>query len=132
MDFLLPGLATAGLNVLGGYFGSKAATEAANIQSAATTKAAELQAATTREALALQERLYNQSRQDLMPWLTTGRTSLGRLSHLMGLEREPSAQDMPLAAMTRPSQPNAGAPVMPTDFGTELDDAAAMYQRRPA
>lgn len=60
-------------NTLTGKSAAEAATEAADIQREYGEK-----------ALELQRQMYEQGRQDLMPWLTAGQESLGTLQGLMG------------------------------------------------
>jgi hypothetical protein len=74
------GISTAG-NIAGGLLANSAAGDTAD----AALKAAA-------QANALQEKEFNQSRQDLAPWVNTGGASLGRLSYLLGLNPGNSSQ----------------------------------------
>lgn len=64
---------SAGASILSGIAGGKGAS-----------KAAKAQAAAYQQALAQQQQ-YNQSRQDMMPWLNAGGQALGAQSTLLGL-----------------------------------------------
>lgn len=75
----------AGLSLLGGGQQSRASNNATNAQ---------LQA--QREALALQERMYNQTRSDQMPWLNVGRGGLGQLAALYGLDENGNPTNKPV------------------------------------
>ena len=67
------------MSVVSGAMGSQAAGEAA-----------ETQAAASREASGVQLEMYQQSRQDQMPWLEVGEAALGYLIHPGGmLEKGP-------------------------------------------
>lgn len=96
-DAIVPAAITGGLNIVGGWLGSRAAKQAAKILSDAGLDAAKLLSETTDKVLAQQKGIYEQSRQDMMPWLNTGKVALGELGRRMGL---PSDQGMPLAAMS--------------------------------
>lgn len=75
--WLIP-LISAGISFAGNLIGSKQ-------QSNAAQKATEAEVTAQREALALQERIYNQTRGDLAPWVASGRNALSALSTLGGL-----------------------------------------------
>lgn len=55
------------------------------MQSNAANQAAQTQANAASEALALQERQYDQSRQDSMPWMTAGKSALEAYMGELGL-----------------------------------------------
>jgi hypothetical protein len=84
-----PAIAAAGIVAAGGIgsalIGSSASRSAANAQS----NAAQL-------GIAEQQREYDQSRSDLLPWLTAGQGALGGLQALLGL----SGNDAQQAAIT--------------------------------
>ncbi len=63
-----------GANVLGGILSSHAAG-----------KAADKQAAAAKQSLDLQRNIYEQNRNDQMPWLNAGRGAVSTLSQLMGV-----------------------------------------------
>lgn len=63
----------AAVSVVGGYLSNKSANKGANA-------AADGQMASVRE----QQRQYDQTRQDMMPWLDAGRFGLNRLTALAG------------------------------------------------
>lgn len=62
---MIGALLGAGASLLGGIFGANAAEDAANAQASAM-----------RSATNLQRRMFETTRQDLMPWLEAGRTAL--------------------------------------------------------
>jgi hypothetical protein len=55
------------------------------IASSGAGKAADATLQAGREANALQEKIYNQNRTDILPWITSGGAALGRLDYLLGL-----------------------------------------------
>lgn len=57
----------------------------AKMQSSAAKNAAKTQAGSADKALALQERIYNQNRQDQMPWLNAGGSAVSQLARLTGV-----------------------------------------------
>lgn len=69
----------AGASVIGGRNQSKAAQQAANASQAASD-----------QATAEQARQYNQSRQDMLPWQTVGKSALTELAGLYGLNANPN------------------------------------------
>lgn len=68
MPFPVAAAVMAGGSILGGVLGGKGAK-----------KAARAQETLGREALALQSSQFNQSRQDMLPWLQTGGQAIGDL-----------------------------------------------------
>lgn len=115
-DVMVPAGATAGIDLLGSYFTSKAAKEAAQLQVDAANRAADLQAATTREALALQGRMYDEGVARQKPFYDTGNMARGRLSHFMGLEEDPNAQAVPLSTMAGPRRTIQMTPAGPSQY----------------
>lgn len=118
-DLVIPAGLTTGLNLLGGYLQSSAAKDAAKIQSDTALEIAKMQGKTAADALALQGRMYDTSREDLMPWMNTGKQSLGRLSHLMGLEQQAPVPGAPVAnfkprPLNQVSRPGAVIDMQPT------------------
>jgi hypothetical protein len=73
-------------SIIGGITGSSASSKAAETQAAAAKYAADLQYRAGQEANALQKNVYQQSRADTMPWLTTGTGALYKLSDLLGID----------------------------------------------
>lgn len=77
---------SAASSLIGGHQAAKAAK-----------KGAEAQTDAANAANAMEERMYNQSRQDQMPWMEQGKTSLNQLAQLMQpggeLSRRFSQQD---------------------------------------
>ena len=67
-------------SIAGGVMQSNAATQAASTQAAAADK-----------ALALQERQYQQTRADSMPWMNAGKTALNAYMGELGLSNEAKA-----------------------------------------
>lgn len=61
------------------------------MQSNAATQAAQTQANAASEALALQERQYQQSRTDSLPWMNAGKTALNAYMGELGLSDEAKA-----------------------------------------
>ena len=78
MDPITLGLmgGSALLNSIGGFFG-------AGQQATAAEKAAEQQAQAMREAAQLQQQQYNQTRQDLSPYMQAGNQALGSLTSML-------------------------------------------------
>lgn len=116
----LPAAVSTALNVWGAAQAGGAAKEAAQIQGEAANRATELH-----------RQIYNRSRADQMPWLTTGTNAQYRLSDLMGLP--PSPRTMPSAEGVTSSLAVAGAqPVPPATLQTpDLEAMAAKYRRQP-
>lgn len=73
--------ATIGAAVIGGG----AALAGGAMQANASNQAAQAQANSASQSLALQERQYNQSREDSMPWMTAGKTALEAYMGELGL-----------------------------------------------
>lgn len=81
-DFALKGIKSidagdvlnAGVNIGGALLSNNATNDAIDTQTAAG-----------KEALALQEKMYNQSREDLAPYRASGNAANAKLSNLMGL-----------------------------------------------
>lgn len=71
-------LAGAGISAIG-------ANSAANTQANAATLAAQLQAQSAAQAQAVQLGMYNQTRSDLSPYMTTGNAALSQLAGLFGI-----------------------------------------------
>jgi hypothetical protein len=76
----------------------QAISEALQAQTDAAKYAADLQSKAATEALGLQREMYQQSRQDTLPWLEQGRLSLYSLTDALGLERGPAAASLGLPA----------------------------------
>jgi hypothetical protein len=85
------GIATAiiGSAIVGGIASSSAASKASKAQSRAAQQAADVQ-----------ERMYQQSREDLAPFRDTGVTALGRYGDLLGM-RGPEAYQAALQGYTQ-------------------------------
>lgn len=77
------------LGLVGSLFGGRQ-------QSKSAGKAANAQLQAAREALALQEKMYNQSRTDQMPWLNVGRGGLTELAALFGLDANGNPTNKPI------------------------------------
>lgn len=83
----------AGISAVGAIGGGLIASSSAK---SAANKAAAAQQASDAQAIAEQQRQYNQSRSDLMPWQTAGAQALGQQGNLLGLnggEQQQSAID---------------------------------------
>lgn len=72
----------AGGSIIAGNQSAKAAERAAELQYQAAMQAAKVQ----REALGFQKEVYQQGRDDAMPWLDAGREALGQYRVEMGLQ----------------------------------------------
>lgn len=77
----------AGASILGGLMGSGAASDAAGEQAAAARYAADKQAETTQKIIDLYQQFYDQSRQDLAPYMGVGYAGLEALANEMGFYR---------------------------------------------
>lgn len=66
------------MSFIADIFGAKSAARGQKQAADASERASQA-------SLAEQQRQYNQSRQDMMPWLTTGTSALGQVSNLTGL-----------------------------------------------
>ena len=71
---IIAGIIGAGASLASGFMGAQAAEKAAQTQADASDR-----------ALALQEKQYNQSRQDAMPWMEAGKTALHQYMGELGL-----------------------------------------------
>lgn len=80
------GLATVGTALLG----AGASVIGSKNQSKAAQKAANASQAASDQATAEQARQYNQSRQDMLPWQTVGKSALTELAGLYGLNANPN------------------------------------------
>lgn len=119
LALLIGGLASAGASAASAIAGSRAAGKAADTQTAAADKAAELAYKAGQEALAFQKQVYSDALLQQAPWYNVGKSSLFRLSDLVGLPR----------AQTRmPLVPGAQAPTGYFKAG-ELNDIATKYFR---
>ena len=85
--------------------------------SAAAKEAAEIEAAATREATGLTREMYNTNRNDLMPWLQTGQSSLAAMSNLMGLPQAPSNTFGPGAPYQNAPGPQMIPAITPNQVG---------------
>src|ERR1700744_5865443 len=107
---LIGGLAAAGGSVASGVIGSNAAGNAAQDQSKAAEQAAQLQYQASQNALGFQEGTYNNSQQELAPWLQSGAGALSNLDYLTGIG-QPSSLSGQSSAAPNPT----GAPVLPNN-----------------
>lgn len=135
MRYLIPGAAVAGA-LYDFTAGAGAAKEAAQIQADAAREAARLDREAAAEATQLFRDIYNQDRTDKLPHINTGNRSVLRLSHLMGLDEDPTAQpaqDRMAQPLPLPGPPgvrtSTRAPLRRLPSGMSFDEAAAMYQR---
>ena len=88
------GAASLATKVVSGVIGSRAAGKASRTQAEAADRAAELEKESRDKALAFQRETLGQSREDLAPWLQTGRGALANLGYLMGIP-SPQSGDTP-------------------------------------
>src|ERR1700761_5501151 len=109
---LIGGLAAAGGSVASGVIGSNAAGNAAQDQSQAAEQAAQLQYQASQNALGFQEGTYNNSQQELAPWLQSGAGALSNLDYLTGIG-QPSSLSGQSATSGTPNP--TGAPVLPNN-----------------
>ena len=77
-------------DIVGGIFGSNAASDAASQQSEAAKYAADKQYQASQDALAFEKQQYANSQAQLAPWLQTGSQSLSNLNWLLGQTQAPS------------------------------------------
>lgn len=92
---LIGGLASAGGSVASGILGSNAASNAASEQSQAAEQAAQLQYQASQNSLGFQEGEYNNSQQELAPWLQSGAGALSNLDYLTGVNQPSSLSGQP-------------------------------------
>ena len=109
----------AGASVIGGNKQSKAAQQAANASQAASD-----------QATAEQARQYDQSRQDMLPWQTVGKSALTELAGLYGLNANPNGgANASTYAYLQANPYNAGE-IMRGQFGGPGDLNAAVNWNR--
>lgn len=110
----MPAIAIAGIgaatSIIGGAVGSSAAGKAADTASQGQIEAAKISAAS-------QEKMYNQTRGDQLPYLTGGAGALGRLDYLLGLPGQQSSTKAAYGAGFGPQgsayiPSNGGSPVL--------------------
>jgi hypothetical protein len=81
---ILGGVGLAG-SLGGAALASNAAGDAASTQANAADKAAQLQYQASQNALGFQQQQWQQSQQNMAPWLQMGGGALGNLGYLMGI-----------------------------------------------
>ena len=85
----MPLAAIAGIGAIGSIgsalIGSNSASNAASAQQKAAQQAAQLQLQGSNNALNYQNGIYNQTQQNLAPWLQAGGGALNNLSYLLGI-----------------------------------------------
>ena len=85
------GIGAAG-SIAGGLIGSSSASDAAKAQQKSDAA-----------AIAEQRREYDQSRQDLLPWETTGASALDQLAAIYGLATYQNGQTVPGNSSSKPA-----------------------------
>lgn len=124
MEWALPlaGLFQVGYDLTAG---ANAVRDGAQIQADAAREAARLDREAAAEATQLARDMFDRTREDAMPHIQAGNRSVNRLSHLMGLQQDPTAAEAVTAMPYRqPQQPRRMLP-----NGMSFDEAAAMYGR---
>jgi hypothetical protein len=110
----MPAIAIAGIgaatSIAGGAIGSSAANNAAQTAADGQIKAAQISADS-------QQKMYNTTRGDQLPYLTGGASALGRLDYLLGLPGQQSSTKAAYGAGFGPQgsayiPSNGGAPVV--------------------
>lgn len=94
-----PAVAIAGITAAAGIGGSVIASNGAK---SAANKAAAAQTAADQAAIAEQQRQYNQTRSDLMPWQQAGTSALGQQGDLLGLNGAGAQQSAITAQQNSP------------------------------
>ena len=94
----------------GAALSGHAAGEAASDQSSAAEQAAQLQYKASQNALGFQEQQWNQSQQNLAPWLQSGTGALSNLDYLLGNSPQTSGQFQGQASPTGSQQSAPGGP----------------------
>lgn len=79
---LLPQLISSGTSLVGGFLGSRAANNAANVQSDAALEAARMNQQAGREALGFNREVFTQQQRNLQPWLDAGTGALKSISEI--------------------------------------------------
>jgi len=105
------GIGAAGA-VTSGMIESNAAGNAAQQQASAANHAADLNYQASQNALNFQQQQYNNSQQEIAPWLQSGSQALTNLNYLLGNGQPPSAQPQSnLITQSAPGMtPVAGSP----------------------
>lgn len=135
LESLLPWIfagTSLGTNLFGLTSSNGAIEKAITAQSDAAKYSADLQNKAATEAIGLQRDIYNQSRQDALPWLNTGKAALGRLSHMAGLKPEGMAPYAPPGPQVSLSNmyPQANPQQQQQPFDPRMmQDIAARYRR---
>jgi hypothetical protein len=126
MPFLTTALVAGGLAAAGGLgaaaLQSNAAGKAASTQSNAALEAAQLQHQDAQAALGFQEQQYNNSQQELAPWLQSGQSGLANLDYLLGIGPQSGTTPTPQGAPGTPARPSA--PVQ-QGFAAQLNGGTA-------
>src|SRR3569833_513732 len=81
---IVGGIGAAG-SLGGAALGSSAAKDAASTQANAANQAAQYQYQASQNALDFQKQQYNQTQQNIAPWLQMGAGGLGQLGYLLGI-----------------------------------------------
>src|SRR6185312_4525555 len=109
----MPLAAVAGISALGSIgsslIGSHSASSAADKQMQAAQQAAQLQQQGSTNALNYQNGIYNQTQQNLNPFLGTGLAANSQLSNLLGLTSQGAPGGMVQGAQPLQTNPQSGA-----------------------
>jgi hypothetical protein len=81
---IIAGVGAAG-GIASGVLNSNATSSAAKAQAKSAKQAAQIQATSQQQAVDAQTGIYNQTRSDLSPYLSTGSAALSQLSNLLGI-----------------------------------------------
>jgi len=106
---IIAGVGLAG-SIGGAAIEGNAAQSAASDQSQAADQAAELQYQASQNALGFQEQEYNQSQQNLQPWLQSGSGALSNLDYMLGITPQMTGSVPAGQSTFSPTQFNASAP----------------------
>src|SRR5688572_21862557 len=108
MPIIVAGAIAAGGAIAGSVIGSKASKSAAKTQTDAANRSADLQYKLGQDSLGFQREMWQQGRNDMMPWLNTGKAALGALGGGMGLGGD-TGQSPAASALGRPG--SLGSPL---------------------
>lgn len=125
---IMAGVGLAG-SIGGAAIASNAAGNAASTQANAADQAAQLQYQASQNALDFQKQQWEQSQQNIAPWLQSGRESLGNLDYLMGIGSQGDYANGPSGGLwgAQPPTANQGLPGNPL----QLSGAPAINYPQP-
>lgn len=118
---LIGGIASAGGSVASGIIGANGASNAAAAQEAAAKQNQQQLNQASQNALGYQTNQYQQSQQNLAPWLNSGTAAQGQLNNLLGLSAQSPSSFASASPVSSAGQSGAsgfgqvsGGPSMPT------------------